>query len=54
MFIGLILIIAGVLLFLTRANIIPGSVWDYALPILLIAIGGRLLFTNRRKGFHIE
>lgn len=53
MFIGLILVIAGILLLLTRANVIPGDVWDYALPILLIAIGGRLLF-NRRKGFHIE
>jgi predicted membrane protein len=54
MFIGLILVIAGVLLLLTRANVIPGNIWDYALPIILIAIGARLLFTNRRKNFHIE
>ncbi len=54
MFVGLILIIAGALLLLTRANVIPGDVWDYALPILLIAIGGRMLFCKSNKGIHIE
>lgn len=54
MFIGALLIVAGALLFLTRADVIPGDIWDYALPILLIAIGVRLLFTHRRKHIHVE
>jgi hypothetical protein len=54
MFIGFIFIVAGILLFLTRADVIPGDIWDYALPILLIAIGGRLLFTHRKKQIHVE
>jgi uncharacterized membrane protein HdeD (DUF308 family) len=48
MFIGLILIIAGILLILSRMDIISGGFWDYFWPIILIALGGKLIFDRRK------
>lgn len=48
MFWGFVLIAAGVLLLLSRAGIIPGTFWDYLLPIVLIGIGGSILFKRKK------
>ena len=43
MFIGFLLVIAGTLLILARADVIPGDVWDYLFPIALIALGAAVI-----------
>ncbi len=49
MFLGFFLLILGVVIILSRADIIPGGVWDYILPIILIAIGGGMIVKRSRK-----
>ncbi|MBN2227325.1 MAG: hypothetical protein JW763_08165 [candidate division Zixibacteria bacterium] len=49
MFLGAILVLAGVLLLLTRSHILPGDFWDYGLPILLMALGINIVFSRRKK-----
>jgi len=49
MFWGAVLIVAGALLLLSRAGIIPGSIWDYLLPIILIGIGANIIFKKNKK-----
>jgi len=49
MLIGFILLIAGILLVLARADVIPGDVWDYLLPIGLIALGAKMIFDKKKK-----
>ncbi len=48
MFWGVVLIAAGILLLLSRAGIIPGTVWDYLLPIILIGLGASVLMKRRK------
>ena len=49
MFIGFLLVIAGTLLILARADVIPGDVWDYLFPIALIALGAKMVFDHKKK-----
>jgi hypothetical protein len=50
MIIGLFLIIMGVLWVLTNAGVISANMEDFIWPIVLIAIGGQILFDHYRKG----
>ena len=49
MFIGIILVAMGVLLFLKEFGIIYGSVWDYIWPVALIALGADFIFKHTRN-----
>ena len=49
MFIGILLLILGVLMFLDKLGIIYGSVWDYLIPVALIALGAECIFKRTRK-----
>jgi hypothetical protein len=49
MFVGILLVAFGVLMLLKEMHIIYGSVWDYLLPVALIALGADFIFKNSRK-----
>ncbi|MFH2036273.1 MAG: DUF5668 domain-containing protein [Candidatus Zixiibacteriota bacterium] len=48
MFFGIALVIAGILLVLSRMGIIYGDFWDYFWPIILIALGVKMVFDHKR------
>ena len=49
MFIGILLLILGLLLLLREMGLIHGDIWDYIWPIALIALGASMIFNDRRK-----
>ncbi len=49
MFVGFMLLVIGVLMVLSRADVIPGDAWDYILPIALIAFGASMIFDHKKK-----
>ena len=49
MFFGVVLIIIGVLLLLNEMHIIYWSFWSYIWPILIIAVGVRLMIGDSRR-----
>lgn len=49
MFWGLILIIAGLLMLADHLNIIHGHFWNYLWPVVLIMIGGSMLFRRKKE-----
>ncbi|UCD18500.1 MAG: hypothetical protein JSV44_06220 [Candidatus Zixiibacteriota bacterium] len=49
MFLGFTLLLAGILLLLTRSHILPGDFWDYGLPILLVALGAKIIFSQKKR-----
>jgi hypothetical protein len=49
MFIGILLILLGILMLLTRLDMIPGGVWDYFWPVIVIALGGSIIFRQKRR-----
>jgi len=55
MFVGLILIVIGVVALLVKLDVVTGSIWSYTWPILLILLGLswflRWLFPRRRSGW---
>ena len=51
MFWGFAVLIAGVLLLLAEMDIISGGFWDYFWPIVLIALGAKIIFDKKK---HIE
>ena len=52
MFFGFALIIAGILMILARMDLISGDFWDYFWPVVIIAIGAKLIF-DKKKDRHI-
>ena len=49
---GLILVAVGIIALLVHAGILPGSVWDYTWPIIIILLGlsiilGRFFWRSR-------
>lgn len=50
MFVGILLLVMGVLLVLEKMDVIMhGSVWDYLLPVALIALGIDFVFKHRKE-----
>lgn len=49
MFFGIVLVIIGALLLLNEMHIINWSFWGYIWPILIIAIGIRLITGDRAR-----
>jgi hypothetical protein len=56
MFFGIILVIIGIIALLVQLDILPGSVWNYTWPAILIILGvsflfGRKLWRRPRRWF---
>jgi uncharacterized membrane protein HdeD (DUF308 family) len=49
MFIGVLLLVMGILAILEKTGVIQGSFWDYLWPVALIALGIDFLFKHSRK-----
>jgi uncharacterized membrane protein HdeD (DUF308 family) len=49
MFIGVLLLVMGILALLEKTGYIHGSFWDYLWPVALIALGIDFLFKHSRK-----
>ena len=47
MFVGLLLLILGLLMFLDRLGYIPGDWWDYFLPLAIMALGISMVLQRR-------
>jgi hypothetical protein len=52
MFIGVLLLLMGVLMLLDKLGIIYGDAWDYFLPIAIIALGASFIFRDKNGGRH--
>lgn len=49
MFVGSLLLLLGVLLLLEKLDVIYGPVWDYLLPVALVALGLSMIFKSRKR-----
>ena len=49
MFLGVLLLLIGLLMLLEKLGVIYGEVWDYLLPVALIAFGASMVFRNKRS-----
>ncbi|MEW5994155.1 MAG: DUF5668 domain-containing protein [Candidatus Zixiibacteriota bacterium] len=49
MFVGILLVLLGGLMLLEKMDVISGSIWDYFLPIALVALGASMIFSRRRR-----
>lgn len=49
MFIGLILLVLGLLLLLNQLGYIQGGIWNYFWPLALMALGISFIVEHRRK-----
>lgn len=49
MFIGLLLLLLGVLLLLTQMGVITGGIWNYFWPAAIIAVGLSMIFNHTRR-----
>ncbi len=49
MFIGLLLVVHGLLILLDRLGYIQGDIWGYFWPLALVALGLSMVVTHRRK-----
>jgi hypothetical protein len=47
MFVGFAFIIAGALLLLSKLGYISGGFWDYFWPIILVALGAKMIFSHK-------
>lgn len=47
MFVGMLLLILGVLMLLDKLGVIYGDVWDYFIPAAIIAVGFSIIFKHR-------
>ena len=49
MFVGMLLVILGVLMILDRLGIIYGSFWQYFWPAAVIALGAQMIIRDKKK-----
>ncbi len=52
MFFGIVLIIIGALLLLNEIGVIHWSFWGYIWPVLIIAVGLRMIIGEKRPKKH--
>lgn len=48
MFVGVFILLMGLLMLLQRLGVIPGSFGDYIVPIALIAVGASMAFDRKK------
>jgi hypothetical protein len=48
MFVGILLLILGVLMILERLGLIYGSFWEFFWPAAVLALGVHLIIKNKR------
>ena len=48
MFLGIGLVLVGVFVILDKLYIIHGDVWDFIIPIILIALGAEMIFSRKK------
>jgi hypothetical protein len=48
MFVGILLLLLGILMLLERAGIISGSAWDFLMPVVLVALGVTIIVRSKR------
>lgn len=48
MFVGLVLVAIGAIALLVQLGVLPGSIWSYAWPVILIIIGLAFIIRRRR------
>jgi hypothetical protein len=48
MFLGIGLVLVGVFLILDKFYIIHGDIWDFIIPIILIALGAEMIFSRKK------
>ena len=49
MFVGLFILLIGILMLLERMGIIQGSFGEYIVPIVLVAFGMSMIFNQKRS-----
>jgi hypothetical protein len=49
MFWGVLLVLAGLIMLADEMGYIRGDIWDYLVPIILVAIGVKVIFGERSK-----
>ena len=49
MFMGILLLLIGLLMLLNRLDLIRGGFWDWLWPVVMIAIGVNMLAKHFRK-----
>ncbi len=49
MFVGIMLLLMGVLMLLEKMGFIYGSVWNYFVPIAIIAVGLSFIFNSKKR-----
>ena len=48
MYVGSLILVLGVIMFLTQLGVLTGDVWDYVFPTALVALGISLMAERRR------
>ncbi len=51
MFIGLVLLVVGVIALLVQLGVLSGSIWSYTWPVILILLGRSFLFRRAWGGW---
>lgn len=49
MFVGVLLLLLGILMLSEKLGYLPGDTWDYFLPIALVALGVSMMFRDRNS-----
>jgi hypothetical protein len=49
MFVGILLLVLGILILLSQLDIIGGNWWDYFWPIAIILVGASMIFRHTRR-----
>jgi hypothetical protein len=52
MFVGILLLLMGVLILLGQLDIIEGAWWDYFWPLAIIAVGASMIFKHTKRQPH--
>lgn len=52
MFIGILLVLFGVVMLLDRLGIIHGSIGEFFVPIALVALGASFIFKDKKQPWH--
>ncbi len=50
MWIGLFLVLAGIMVLLNNLNVLRGDAWDYIWPLFFIMLGGSMVLKRIRGG----